>query len=70
MKKKKYLVFDDEQPTTSEDDLMKFLDLGNLPKETILRNVEPNEHSEDCPNDWVVLYEYPFKIDLRLPFPP
>lgn len=43
--------FDDEQSTMSKDDLMKFLDLRNLPTDTILRNTESDEHSEDLPDD-------------------
>lgn len=47
---------DDEQSTMSEDDLMKFLNLGNLPTDTILRDVDPDERPKDCPEDWVILY--------------
>lgn len=61
---------DGEQSTMSEDDLVRFLDLGNLRTDTNLRNAESDERPEDCLEDWVVLYEYPFKIGLRLPFPP
>lgn len=61
---------DEEQSTITQDDLMKFLDLGILPTDTVLRNAESNERPKDCLDGWVVLYEYPFKIDLKLPFPP
>ena len=54
----------------SEEDMMKFLELGNLPTYTVIRNVEPREQPEMCPSNWVVLNEYPFKIGLRLPFSP
>lgn len=48
--------------------MMKFLELLNLPHDTVIRNVEHHEQPEMCPGNWVVLYEYPFKIGLRLPF--
>lgn len=39
----------------SEDGLMKFQDLGNLPTDTNLRNADLDERQEDCPDNWVVL---------------
>lgn len=35
----------EEQSTMSQEDLMKFLDLGNLPIDTVLRNAESHERS-------------------------
>ncbi|XP_057251702.1 uncharacterized protein LOC130591799 [Beta vulgaris subsp. vulgaris] len=61
---------EDELSTMSEKDLLRFLDLGNLLESTVIRNAEPDEPPESCPQKWVVLYEYPFKIGIRLPFTP
>ena len=62
---------EDEQTTMSEEDMMRFLELGNLPVDiVIIRNAEPTKQPEMCPSTWVVLSEYPFKIGLRLPFFP
>lgn len=61
---------EDEQSTMFEEDMMKFLELGNLPTDIVISKAEPYEHPEKCPGNWVVLYEYPFKIGLRLPFSP
>lgn len=61
---------EDEQSTMSEEDMIKILELGNLPTNTIIRNAEPTEPPESCPSTWVVLYEYHFNIGLRLPFSP
>ena len=55
---KEKIKFDDEQSTMSKDDLMKFLDLGDLPTDTVLKKAEPHELPEDCLGCWVVLYEY------------
>ena len=59
-----------EQSTMSEEDMMTFLELGNLLVDTVIRNAEPTKQPEMCPSTWVVLYEYPFKTGLRLPFSP
>lgn len=54
----------------SQEDLIKFLDLGNIPIDTVLRNAESRERPEMCPYGWVILNEYPFRLGLRLPFRP
>lgn len=60
---------DDEQSTLSEEDLMRFLYLENLPTNIVIRNTYPDESPKQCLEDYVVLYEYPFKIGLSLAFP-
>ena len=61
---------EDERSTMSKENMMKFLELGNLPTNTVIRNVEAHEKPEMYQGNWVVLYEYPFKIGIRLPFSP
>ena len=34
---------EDEQSTMSEEDMMRFLELGNLPIDTVIRNLDPTE---------------------------
>ena len=54
------IEIDDEQSTMSEDELMKFLDLRNLPTDTVLKNTEPHEHPEDCCNN----LEFPILLKI------
>lgn len=48
-----------------KDDLMKFRDLENLPTDTILRDTNPDERSEDCQN----FLRIPFQIWVQITFP-
>lgn len=51
----------------TEDDIDNFLDKSGLPISTKIRAPTRDERPDECPEGWVVLYEYPFKIGYEFP---
>lgn len=54
----------------TKDDVDNFLEKSWLPISTKTRIPKEDERPDDCPDGWIVFYEYPFKIGCKFPLAP
>ncbi|XP_056691026.1 uncharacterized protein [Spinacia oleracea] len=47
-----------------------FVELAGLPPSAEVKIPDPDEEALDCPEGYVVMYEYPFTIGFKFPFTP
>lgn len=54
----------------TEEDVDTFPEKSGLPISSKTRIPKEDERLDDCPDGWIVFYDYPFKIGCRFPLNP